>query len=95
MKIKTYCFLLVLILFIFTSCKSINTVDFKTPVDTSSKYIKTQQNRIYVLPEVGVYASNEFDAARLNGFKLENDSTAVVIINPENAPIPPQKYTPR
>lgn len=92
MKIKTYCFLLVLILFIFTSCKSINTVDFKTPVDTSSKYIKTQQNRIYVLPEVGVYASNEFDAARLNGFKLENDSTAVVIINPENAPINNSAY---
>lgn len=90
MKIKTYCFLLVLIL--FTSCKSINTVDFKTPVDTSSKYIKTQQNRIYVLPEVGVYASNEFDAARLNGFKLENDSTAVVIINPENTPINNSAY---
>ena len=96
MKIKTYYqlfnFLLVLILFIFSSCKSVDTVEFKTPVDTSNKYIKIQHKKTYVIPEAGVYASNEFDAARLNGFKLENDSTAVVIINPENAPINNSAY---
>ncbi len=89
---KSIYIVLILSFLFLVKCKSVDTVDFKTPVDTNDKYIKIQQKKTYVLPEVGVYASNEFDAARLNGFKLENDSTAIVMINPENAPINNSAY---
>ena len=34
-----------------------------------------------------IFADNQFDGARLNGFKLLNDSTIRAIISPENTPI--------
>ena len=80
------------LLFVLMACSNLKTVNFKTPVDTTNKHIKIQQNKTYILPKVGVFASNEFDAARLNGFELENDSTAIVIINPENTPINNSAY---
>jgi len=43
--------------------------------------------KTYELEKAGVFASNEFDGARLSDFILENDSTATVIIKPENSPI--------
>ena len=79
-------------IFVVTGCKSVKKVEFKTPVDTTTKYIKLQLKQTYNLTDLGVYASNEFDGARLNGFKKENDSTALVIINPENAPINNSAY---
>lgn len=78
--------------FIIIGCKSVHKVDFVTPVDTTTKNIKLQLKQTYNLTDVGVYASNDFDGARLNGLEKENDSTAVVIINPENAPINNSPY---
>jgi len=78
--------------FIVSACSSLKTVDFETPVDTTNKHIKKQTKKIYGLPGVGIYASNDFDGARLNGFQKENDSTALVIINPENGPINNSAY---
>ena len=79
--------IVIIALFVFTGCKSIKEVSFKTPVDTSTKNIKYQIKQTYLLNDLGIFASNQFDGARLNGFKKENDSTAVVIISPENSPI--------
>ncbi|PIA78475.1 hypothetical protein BFR04_02770 [Gaetbulibacter sp. 4G1] len=83
---------LVLIILILVSCKSADTVSFKTPVDTTTKSIKSQKKQTFTLDDLGVYASNEFDGARLNGLKKENDSTAVLLINPENEPINNSAY---
>lgn len=83
---------LVLILLIFVSCKSADTVSFITPVDTTTKPIKYQKKQIFALDDLGIYASNQFDGARLNGFKKVNDSTAILIINPENEPINNSAY---
>ncbi len=88
-----------LLYLIFTSafillfgCNSTKKIPFETPVDTSSKKINFQTKQTYKLKDIGVYANNEFDGARLNGFKKLNDSTALVIINPENTPINNSSY---
>jgi len=61
----------------FTACYAPQKVSFEKPIDTTS---------------MGVHASNEFDGARLNGFEKMNDSTALVIVNPENQPINKSAY---
>ena len=68
-------------------CHSASTVNFEVSVDTRSKVIALQTKKTYGLQNIGVYASNEFDGARLSGFSLKNDSTALVSIRPENTPI--------
>lgn len=78
------CFLLPIA---FVACTSVKEVAFKTPVDTTTKRIEMQTKQTYELKDMGVFASNDFDGARLNGFVKENDSTAIVVINPENTPI--------
>lgn len=78
--------------FILSSCRSVHKVSFKTPVDTIDKAIQYQLKQTYKLTDLGVYASNDFDGARLNGFEKENDSTAIVVINPENVPINNSPY---
>ena len=86
-------FLLVLpIFFFFTACISVQSVDFPNPVDTSTRSIKFQKKGTFALKELGIYASNEFAGARLNGFKTKNDSTVVAIIQPENQPINNSAY---
>ena len=67
-------------------------VRFESPVDTRTKTIEQQLKTTYSLSEIGVHASNKFDGARLNGFKILNDSTAKVIITPENTPINNSPY---
>lgn len=92
MKIKysqLFCFVLSLVL---VACTTVKEVVFKTPVDTTSKHIEIQKKQTYQLKDMGVFASNDFDGARLNGFIKENDSTAVVVINPENVPINNSAY---
>lgn len=89
---KPYYFGLFLSVLTLSGCINVKTVVFKTPVNTSSKPIHTQEKQTFNLKDVGVFVSNEFDAARLNGFEQINDSTAVVIINPENAPINNSAY---
>ncbi|MEX0359365.1 MAG: hypothetical protein AB3N10_00125, partial [Allomuricauda sp.] len=61
-------------------------------MDTRSKAIEPQIKRTFSIPKTGVYASNEFDGARLNGFTALNDSTAKVVIKPENTPINNSPY---
>lgn len=74
------------------SCGGAATVAFETPVDTTTKPIKKQEKKVYYLEDLGIYASNNFDGARLSDFKKENDSTALVVINPENEPINNSAY---
>ncbi|MET2986333.1 M14 family metallopeptidase [Aureibaculum conchae] len=82
----------VALLFLFIGCSSVKKVKFSNPVDTTTRPIANQTKKTYKLVNVDVYASNEFDGARLNGFEQENDSTALVIIHPENAPINNSAY---
>ena len=83
---------LLLIFLIVLNCKSADTVSFKTPVDTTTKPILIQKKQTFALDDLGVYASNEFDGARLNGLQKVNDSTGVLLINPENDPINNSAY---
>jgi flagellar biogenesis protein FliO len=78
--------------FLLLGCYSVEKVTFKTPVDTSNRKIIKQAKKIYSLKEAGVFASNTFEGARLNGFEQVNDSTAQVIISPENTPINNSAY---
>ncbi len=87
-----YILFCLLLLVLITACVVPKTVEFKTPIDTTNKPIEEQIKQTYALKKVGVYASNEFDGARLNGFELKNDSTAILIINPENQPINKSAY---
>ncbi len=80
------------LLLVNISCINVKKVAFKTPVDTTTKRIQKQVKQSYKIGEFGVHASNDFDGARLNGFEKENDSTALVIINPENGPINNSAY---
>lgn len=87
-----FCVLYLLTTVITVSCSGAKKVAFKTPVDTSSKPIQNQIKKTYSLNDLGVYATNEFDAARLNDFKKLNDTTATVFISPENGPINNSPY---
>jgi hypothetical protein len=82
----------VLSLILFTACSTVKSVSFESPVDTTSKPIEFQTKQIYQLKDVGVFASNHFDGARLNGFEKLNDSTAIVFVSPENSPINNSAY---
>ena len=79
-------------LFLVLGCVSVKEVRFEEPVDTTSKPITYQNKQTYSIEELGVYASNAFDGARLNGFEKLNDSTATVVVNPENEPINHSAY---
>ena len=90
--IKKYHFqiLIVILTLFFGLTKSVyaqQSVSFNSPVNTRTKPIELQLKKTYELEKAGVFASNEFDGARLSDFILENDSTASVIIKPENSPI--------
>ncbi|WP_016988443.1 M14 family metallopeptidase [Flavobacterium sp. ACAM 123] len=73
-------------------CASVKPVPFKTAVDTTLKHIDFQSKQTYHLDDLGIYASNEFDGARLNSFVKKNDSTALVLVQPENMPINNSPY---
>lgn len=63
---------------------------FPEPKDTNSKTIELQEKRTYNVD--GVYASNEFDGARLNDFAQINENTYRATITPENEPINESSY---
>lgn len=73
-------------------CASVKPVQYKAVEDTRKKNIDLQSRQTYHLDDLGIYASNEFDGARLNGFVKKNDSTAVIIVQPENMPINNSPY---
>ena len=98
MFLSKYYHIRVLIFFIYclslllSSCASVKEVQFENYIDTTQKAITFQQKKTFALNELGVFASNEFDGARLNDFKRVNDSTVVAIIEPENTPINNSAY---
>ena len=92
--IKSKGYILFAVVLLFSACKTVSLVpkqhDFPDPVDTSSKPIEYQEKKTYKID--GVYASNEFDGARLNDFSQVNDSTFRATIRPENEPINESAY---
>lgn len=83
-----YCFFVIAVI----GCSATNNIPFEEYVDTTTRPIATQQKQTYHLETAGVYTSSTFDGARLNGFEQVNDSTALVVIKPENAPINNSPY---
>ncbi|MFK7933524.1 MAG: M14 family zinc carboxypeptidase [Saprospiraceae bacterium] len=86
-------YLLYLSTFIFLiGCKSFEATpyDFPKPVDTTTRAIEFQEKKTYAIG--GVYASNEFDGARLNDFQQKGENSFVVTIRPENSPINPSPW---
>jgi len=81
--------LLLFITFLLSSCASHyyerNNFKYPEPVDTQNKKIDFQDKKTYQIGHI--FADNQFDGARLNGFKQINDSTYLVNISPENTPI--------
>ena len=66
------------------------THNFPDPSDTYSKEIQYQEKKTYHVSDV--YASNDFDGARLNDFTQINTNTYRATIRPENAPINESSY---
>lgn len=56
-------------------------------VDTSSRPTERQGKGVFPFNEDGVYFSNEFDGARLNGIERTGPLAYTITITPENAPI--------
>jgi len=54
---------------------------------TTNKEISPQHKRTFLFSNTGVFASNEFEGAKLNEFYQVNDSVYTAVISPENAPI--------
>ena len=61
--------------------------DSSNLVDTHSKPIEYQEKKVFQFPSVNIQVGNNFAGARLNSIMLENDSTFVCQIFPENFPI--------
>lgn len=91
LRIITIVFIGMMILSCSTPTKLIQ-YPFPKPVDTSSRPIEYQEKKEYYLPEVGVYADNLFDGARMNGFEYVDDQTVRVLISAENRPINSSAY---
>lgn len=83
---------IVILVCFLSSCSSVKSVQFDTYIDTKDKTIEIQEKKIFKLETLGVFASNTFKGARLNGFEQLNDSTVLVKINPENTPINHSPY---
>ncbi len=77
---------------VLNSCFSVKNVNFKTPVDTTTKRINNQLKTIYSINDLGVFVSNKFDGARLNDLKKINDTLIKAFIRPENTPINNSAY---
>ncbi|SNZ01157.1 M14 family metallopeptidase [Flagellimonas pacifica] len=77
---------------IIVSCAGPRRITFTNPVDTKDKPIALQQKRVEFVPEMGIYISNDFPSARLNQLSVKNDSTLILRIQPENAPINNSAY---
>jgi predicted deacylase len=79
-------FLLTLVLW---SCKSQKLWEGQEPVkkvNTESVPIQLQHKGVFDLGD-GVFISNNFEGARLNGVVRNNDTLVTVLITPENSPI--------
>ena len=79
-------------LILLLSCQTKKKVIFETYIDTNNKSIEIQTKRTFEIKNLNIYASNQFDGARLNNFQKLNDSTVVAYITPENTPINNSAY---
>ena len=79
-------------LILLLSCQTKKKVIFETYIDTNNKSIEIQTKRTFEIKNLNIYASNQFDGARLNNFEKLNDSTVVAYITPENTPINNSAY---
>lgn len=60
-------------------------------VPTSTKPIQKQHKSVFDLGD-GLFVSNNFDGARLNGITRINDTLVTALITPENTPINPSPW---
>ncbi|TMU56111.1 M14 family metallopeptidase [Flagellimonas algicola] len=84
--------LIVPAILLFVHCSGPKRVKFPIPVDTKNKPIDLQIKKSYAFEDLGVWVSNEFDGARLNGAQKLNDSTIILRFEPENTPINKSPY---
>ena len=80
------------LLMVLCNCQAPKKVRFEEPVDTGDREISFQSKKSHYLDELGIWVSNEFDGARLNGATQSNDSTVALSILPENLPINKSPY---
>ncbi|WP_190811351.1 M14 family metallopeptidase [Flagellimonas sp. S3867] len=88
----TKSFLLFATVLLLIHCTTPKKVKFKDPVDTKDKQITYQAKKTYQFEKLGVWVSNEFEGAHLNGASQINDSIIVLKFNPENIPINKSPY---
>lgn len=92
MKTTQFTKILLLSLYFFYGCSTVKKVHFKTLIDTTNKKIEQQHKTVFSISDIGIYASNKYDGARLNGFEKVNDTIVKAIIKPENTPINNSAY---
>ena len=78
---------LVFTLPVYAQNQKATTYNFPDSVDTSSREIQYQEKQVFSDEEGGVFATNNFPAARLNDFERVNGRFYNAKIYPENAPI--------
>ncbi|TXF87857.1 hypothetical protein FUA23_17000 [Neolewinella aurantiaca] len=71
----------------FFACNRASSYNFPVDVDTRTKDIRVQKKQTWSFPETGLTVDNEFDGARLNELRRDDDTSYTVTINPENEPI--------
>lgn len=77
------------LLFVLVSCKTNKQWEGQgeiKKVETQTVPVQRQFKDVFELGK-GIFASNEFDGARLNGIALVNDTLISTLITPENTPI--------
>lgn len=84
--------LIVSILLTFSCSYKAEKIDLPVKIDTTDKPILLQEKKVFGVEELKIYASNEFDGARLNDFIKLNDSTIQVVVSPENVPCNTSAY---
>ncbi len=65
---------------------------FPVPVDTTTKPIEQQTKKTYNFPSKGIAVTNEFDGARVNDCKIDENGNVVITITAENTPINNSAY---
>jgi len=87
--------LLVIIIALFWSCQPKDTKwAGQAPIEkvsTLTRPIEYQLKKIYDLGN-GIYCSNEFTGARMNGIAMTGENEVTVLITPENTPINPSPW---
>ncbi|MHA7128343.1 M14 family metallopeptidase [Algoriphagus namhaensis] len=93
MKIQKILYLFFSVIWL-ASCKTSAQWEGQGPIQivpTDSKPIQMQEKQAYSLAD-GVFISNDFEGARLNGAEKVNDTLLRVLILPENEPINPSPW---